>query len=857
MPAPATADEFLDLVRKSGVVDESRLTVHLRKLGGRPGVPDDPQKLAAVLVRDGLLTYFQADQLLQGKWKRFFIGKYKVLERVGTGGMGQVFLCEHKLMRRRVAVKVLPAAKAQDASSLDRFQREARAVAALDHPNIVRAYDIDQDDGLHFLVMEYVDGTSLHDLVRKFGPLDPLRACHYVYGAAVGLEHAHEMGLIHRDIKPGNILVNRSGVVKVLDMGLARFFNDDEDQLTRKYDENILGTADYLAPEQAIDSHSVDIRADLYSLGGTFYYLLTGQPPFPEGTVAQKLLWHQTRDPAPVRSVRPQVPEEVAAVVARMMAKDPARRYQTPAEVMAALAVWVQTPIPPPSDKEMPQLSPAAIGPGAGQITSRGPNGTAPAPALPAGTTGTGEYRFPTPGSDVVRPPAARAPQTPTPATAISPVPTAGAVARPVQAAPAAGVGIWEQLAAETRATAAADTDPPGRSSRRTARRDPAAPRGNRRTVLFAVLGGVGLLAAFAAGLVATYLIVVRKPTADPRPPDEAQTWYVSAKGAGPNPNHTLRSLAGALDRAGSGDVILILDDRIDDQAPVRVSSRAGVKKGVRVEAGNAARSVTWSPRASVGARAVLDVSDVEDFSVSGLVLEVGGAFDYGVVVGRGCPGLSVENVTVLAPKAAGFRLQSAAGEPDRPIRMDRCRVATAGQNDAVAIQFAGGVRSVRIENCPLEGPGKAAFRVDGSVTDAVVRNNRVFNFDVGVLVTGNEPADAPFDLTVANNTFHTLKTGVKIEHPLGPAKTLTLARNYFANTPELATTSAGDVPGFHPAENGRDPATKEGNVPTNSAEVANVQLPTQGTGADKNFLLPAGGVLDAVGPNKAAVGAR
>src|SRR5438552_2078930 len=149
------------------------------------------------------------------------------MERLGSGGMGSVFLCEHKLMRRRVAVKVLPTAKAEDPSSLERFYREARAVAALDHPNIVRAYDIDQDDNLHFLVMEYVDGASLQEIGKKAGPIDVLRACQYMYQSAKGLQHAHEKaGLVHRDIKPGNILVDRTGVVKILDMGLARFFHD-------------------------------------------------------------------------------------------------------------------------------------------------------------------------------------------------------------------------------------------------------------------------------------------------------------------------------------------------------------------------------------------------------------------------------------------------------------------------------------------------------------------------------------------------------------------------------------------------------------------------------------------------------
>src|SRR5262245_10284067 len=226
MAAPANAEEFLDLVRKSGVTDEKRLEAHVARLRQNRALPNDPTKVAGILIRDGYLTQFQAEQISQGKWRRFTIGKYKVLEKLGSGGMGSVYLCEHKLMRRRVAVKILPAAKAEDPSSLERFYREARAVAALDHPNIVRAYDIDQDDKLHFLVMEYVDGSSLQEVIKKTGPMDVLRACHYARQSALGLQHAHDTaGLVHRDIKPGNILIDRNGIVKILDMGLARFFH--------------------------------------------------------------------------------------------------------------------------------------------------------------------------------------------------------------------------------------------------------------------------------------------------------------------------------------------------------------------------------------------------------------------------------------------------------------------------------------------------------------------------------------------------------------------------------------------------------------------------------------------------------
>src|SRR5262245_12421157 len=210
MAAPATTDEFIDLVRKSGVVDEKRLDAFVTQMRNGGTTPDNAGKLAGLMVQEGILTHFQAEQIMLGKWRRFTIGKYKVLERLGSGGMGSVYLCEHKFMRRRVAVKVLPAAKAEDQASLERFYCEARAAAALDHPNIVRAYDTDKDENLHFLVMEYVDGASLQEIIKKFGPMNILFACHYVRQAAVGLQHAHEAGLVHRDIKPGNLLVDRT-----------------------------------------------------------------------------------------------------------------------------------------------------------------------------------------------------------------------------------------------------------------------------------------------------------------------------------------------------------------------------------------------------------------------------------------------------------------------------------------------------------------------------------------------------------------------------------------------------------------------------------------------------------------------
>ena len=362
MSVPSSVEELLQLIRKSGMVDDAKLTNYLvRRQVGRGELPTDVRDAADALVHDGVITYFQAEQFLLGKWRGFTIGKYKLLERVGVGGMGQVFLAEHMYMKRHVAVKVLPPAKAEQPAALGRFYREARAAGSLEHRNIVRTLDIDQDGNLHYIVMEYVNGSNLLDVVRKFGPMDVGRAAHYARQIALGLDYAFRAGIIHRDVKPGNVLLDRDGAAKILDMGLARFYNDTADLLTVKYDDKIvLGTADYVAPEQVAHSHGADVRADVYGLGASLYFLLAGHPPFPSGTVSQKLLWHRTKDPTPIRQIRPEVPEGLAAVVTKMMAKNPADRYQTPAEAAAALAPWVPAVVPPPADEEMPQLSPAA-----------------------------------------------------------------------------------------------------------------------------------------------------------------------------------------------------------------------------------------------------------------------------------------------------------------------------------------------------------------------------------------------------------------------------------------------------------------------------------------------------------------
>jgi len=341
------ATAFLDRVQRSGLVSEDRLPQLRQELEDRGVDLANPGSIADALVDMGVLSRWQADKVLEGKHKGFFLGSYRLLRPLGRGGMGAVFLAQHEMMRRQCAIKVLPHSQIKEGSSvLKRFYVEAQAVASLDHQNIVRAYDVNMEakDGkdIHYLVMEFVEGRDLQTLVQEEGVLDYVKAAEYLRQTANGLAHAHGNGLIHRDIKPANLLVDKKGVVKILDLGLARFFDDSEQaSLTTAHNETVLGTADYLSPEQALNSHTVDHRTDIYSLGCTAYFMLAGHPPFPEGTVAQRLVAHQVKTPQPIKEKRRDVPSDLVAIIDKMMAKRPEERFQTAEELSAVLARWL------------------------------------------------------------------------------------------------------------------------------------------------------------------------------------------------------------------------------------------------------------------------------------------------------------------------------------------------------------------------------------------------------------------------------------------------------------------------------------------------------------------------------------
>ena len=333
-----SAKSFLKLLERSGIVADEKLKQELASLKDKAdGRAIKTTELAEHLVDSGLITKWHTEKLLNGKYKGFFLGKYKLLRHLGSGGMSSVYLAEHRISEQLRAIKVLPRKKVDDKSYLDRFYLEARAAASLNHPNVVRIYDICNEKDTHYMVMEYVQGEDLYELVTANGAIAIEDAIQYVAQAAEGLSHAHQRELVHRDIKPANLLKTEQGDVKILDLGLALVSQEEGESLTVLHNEKVMGTADYLSPEQAVNSHDVDSRADIYSLGCTLYYLIAGHPPFPKGSLAQRIAMHQTKEPADVRKSRPDCPDSLALVCQKMMKKNPDERYQTCGEIKTAL----------------------------------------------------------------------------------------------------------------------------------------------------------------------------------------------------------------------------------------------------------------------------------------------------------------------------------------------------------------------------------------------------------------------------------------------------------------------------------------------------------------------------------------
>lgn len=332
--------EFLESLAQCQLLSEDQCRQFAEKCEAQGR--HDSKGQAQLAVDEGLLTVWQAKQLLAGN-RRLALGKYQLVDQLGVGRVGRVYKAVHSGLKTLVALKVMDDALVEDQEQMARFKREAQIAATLSHPNIIRAYDAESDGDMHFWVAEYVEGKDLEKWLEEQGTLPVRWTCECIRQAALALQYAHERGLVHRDIKPNNLLVTASDTnskpnVKIVDFGVAFLTSLAKESARLTDNMQTLGTIDYIAPEQAKSSRTADIRADIFSLGCTLFKLLTGELPFPGKTSLQRLVARSSTDAPTIRSVKPDLPEGLDAVVAKMLAREKEDRYATPGEVAEALA---------------------------------------------------------------------------------------------------------------------------------------------------------------------------------------------------------------------------------------------------------------------------------------------------------------------------------------------------------------------------------------------------------------------------------------------------------------------------------------------------------------------------------------
>ena len=376
----ASSGILMDALRQHDLLTTRQLTELPHLAPERRG---DVRPLAKALIQKGWLTVYQVNQLLAGNGRELAIGPYHVIDKLGQGGLSTVYQARHREHKSLVAIKIIKPEVFASAEGRAQFLQEVEAMARLDHANIVQFCDADQWQDTYYFAMEYIEGTDLGKVVRLSGALPIHEACDYIRQAAMGLQHAYERNLVHRDIKPVNLFLTltpsvpgKTGLrqvamsnatmlmkplIKILDWGLASTRTPKGTVNQRPLDnvgKSVVGTADYLSPEQACNANTVDIRGDIYSLGCSLYYLLTGQAPFPDGTLMHKIMQHQQAEPRPLDSFRGDVPAPVAAILKRMMAKTPADRFQTPASAALALMPFTRrTALLPMMSSNVPTAS--------------------------------------------------------------------------------------------------------------------------------------------------------------------------------------------------------------------------------------------------------------------------------------------------------------------------------------------------------------------------------------------------------------------------------------------------------------------------------------------------------------------
>ena len=383
MSEPQIAYEFLEILEKSRLLSPDQIRRAVVKYDLL--TLETSKEVAQRLVTERVITPFQGERLLEGRYRGFIIDRYRVRETLGVGGMGCVYIAEDREAKMKVALKVLTHEHSVDQGMVTRMKLEARAGMRLNHANIVKTMRYDDTGAVSFMVMELVRGVSLHELIALSGKIPYAMACDIMLQICLGLQHAHEQGIIHRDIKPANFLIDTEGHTKILDFGLALLKDGEDEEFSLKmiFGHDCLGTPDFIAPEQSLDSSNVDARADIYGLGCTMYLMLSARLPCPQKTTEEKLKAQREKTPVPLGELVPNVPAEVIAIVERAMAKDPNQRFNSAADLAAALEPWAERK---PVNFDFRRI----LGLRAKQAKKRGKDRRKPAPNSNRSSIGTG-----------------------------------------------------------------------------------------------------------------------------------------------------------------------------------------------------------------------------------------------------------------------------------------------------------------------------------------------------------------------------------------------------------------------------------------------------------------------------------
>ncbi len=707
------ATRFWQVALQSGLLDRPALEACLEAIPPEKRTADAiDRRLARQAISTNKITLWQAQQLLSGRAHGFRIDKYLLLDRIGQGGMGRVYLAKDTRLHRRVALKVLSPDRMNNPRALARFTREAKVGAQLQHDNLVRIYDEGESNGIRYLVMEYIEGRNIGQLIQDTGPLPWPEACRIARQVALGLEHAYQKGLIHRDVNPCNILISPDGVAKLTDLGLAIDLADEEN-VTR--DGATVGTFDYISPEQARHSRSVTTRSDIYSLGCTIYHMISGRVPFPNSSLPEKLFAHQSREPEPLDQVVNDVPESLWLVIRKMLRKRPEERYQTPlaaaqalepfadpslglqAMSEAAASATAPSPTPPPSPEpyEEPADTEPSPAPASAYAPSRSPSPISAATPMIASPVSAVAAMADLP-----------------PVTPVTPDPLGAASS--FDLGNGMGMGILPlDLGADDPLTAGLLADTRSRSmsrSKSASKSDEAkaatGKAGGRKLVLMAGVAGVVGVLGFAA-----FLLLIRgngnpagaatkggtvkantgaKPGVEPKPGNPAPVAEDGGNAGKPaegitvvyrdGVTRTATSLAEAVTMAGGprgGEVVL------SGKAPVTLNNST---PGIELASGGV------TIRAAEGARPIL-------------MLDVVGPNPF--LSTRGAGRLALKGLRVEARYSSSARSFGHLAEVGGEIDLERCSfVATNAPSTAIAFKVEG--LRTRIKNCFFDGFGEA-----------------------------------------------------------------------------------------------------------------------------------------------------